>query len=98
MDNKAFKGEWKAKTIPNPAYKGEWVHPKIANPEYVANDQLYAYEDFGAIGFDLWQVKSGTIFDNVLITDSLTTQQEWAAAFKTQAAVSFPQTSRDGSL
>ncbi len=69
IPNPEYKGEWKAKTIPNPAYKGEWVHPKIANPDYVANDQLYAYEDFGAIGFDLWQVKSGTIFDNVLITD-----------------------------
>jgi len=30
---------------------------------------LYKYTDIGAIGFDLWQVKSGTIFDNVLLTD-----------------------------
>ena len=26
---------------------------------------------FCGIGFDLWQVKSGTIFDNVLITDDI---------------------------
>lgn len=28
------------------------------------------HKDLGAIGFDLWQVKSGTIFDNILIADS----------------------------
>merc|ERR1712228_671174 len=30
---------------------------------------VYKYDDFGFIGFDLWQVKSGTIFDNIIITD-----------------------------
>ena len=32
---------------------------------------MYLYKDIGAIGFDLWQVNSGTIFDNILITDSV---------------------------
>ena len=45
------------------------MHPEIDNPDYAPDDQLYRYSDIGAIGFDLWQVKSGTIFDNVLITD-----------------------------
>jgi calreticulin len=40
---------------------------------------LYLYKDFGAIGFDLWQVKSGTIFDNVLITDSVEEAKAHAA-------------------
>uniref|UniRef100_UPI0030BA2B11 Calreticulin n=1 Tax=Trichinella spiralis TaxID=6334 RepID=UPI0030BA2B11 len=31
--------------------------------------ELYRYKGLGAIGFELWQVKSGTIFDNILITD-----------------------------
>ncbi|WP_411016707.1 hypothetical protein, partial [Salmonella sp. s51944] len=48
-----------------------WVHPLIDNPEYEADEDLYKFEDFGNIGFDLWQVKSGTIFDNVLISDSV---------------------------
>jgi len=69
IDNPDYKGEWKPKQIDNPDYKGKWVHPEIDNPEYEADDALYKYADFGAIGFDLWQVKSGTIFDNVLITD-----------------------------
>merc|ERR1712151_1313083 len=42
---------------------------KIANPEYEDDDSVYKYSDFGFIGFDLWQVKGGTIFDNVIITD-----------------------------
>lgn len=69
IDNPEYKGEWKPKQIPNPSYKGPWIHPEIDNPDYVPDDNLYKYENIGSIGFDLWQVKSGTIFDNVLITD-----------------------------
>jgi len=69
IDNPDYKGDWKPKQIPNPAYKGPWIHPEIDNPDYVADDSLYKYNDIGIIGFDLWQVKSGTIFDNILITD-----------------------------
>jgi hypothetical protein len=57
--------------IDNPAYKGKWIHPMIDNPEYNADaaKELGKYDEVCKIGFDLWQVKSGTIFDNVLITD-----------------------------
>jgi len=43
----------------------------IDNPEYNADaaKDLGKYDEVCKIGFDLWQVKSGTIFDNVLITD-----------------------------
>lgn len=71
IDNPEYKGEWKPKRISNPAYKGPWVHPEIANPEYVEDPFLYRYSDIGAIGVDIWQVKSGTIFDNILVTDSI---------------------------
>merc|ERR1719204_3003350 len=69
IDNPEYKGEWKPKEIVNPDYKGPWVHPKVPNPEYVHDAFLYRYADIGAIGLDLWQVKSGSIFDNFLITD-----------------------------
>merc|ERR1712233_218237 len=69
IDNPEYKGEWKPKQIDNPDYKGAWVHPEIDNPEYEEDKSLYSYDSFCGIGFDLWQVKSGTIFDNVLITD-----------------------------
>merc|ERR1711959_858757 len=71
IDNPEFKGEWKAKRISNPAYKGVWRPKKIANPAYVDDDQLYAYDSFAFVGIDVWQVKSGTIFDNLLITDDV---------------------------
>merc|ERR1711953_1003142 len=70
-DNPEYKGDWVAKRISNPAYKGVWEAKKIANPEYVDDDALYKYDDFGFIGFDLWQVKGGTIFDNIIITDDV---------------------------
>merc|ERR1719461_1116837 len=50
---------------------GEWEPPEIDNPEYEEDKSLYSYDSFCGIGFDLWQVKSGTIFDNVLITDDI---------------------------
>merc|ERR1711983_706492 len=63
IDNPEYKGEWKPKKIDNPEYKGPWIHPEIDNPEYSPNPELYSYSSFCGIGFDLWQVKSGTIFD-----------------------------------
>lgn len=69
--NPEYKGEWKAKKIPNPEYKGEWVHPLIDNPEYAEDNELYLFNDLGAIGFELWQVKSGSIFNNMIVTDSV---------------------------
>merc|ERR1711937_155487 len=71
INNPEFKGEWKAKKIPNPDYKGPWVHPMVPNPEYKADDSLYSYDSWGAIGLDLWQVKSGSVFDNFLIGDDI---------------------------
>ncbi|CAO0791966.1 unnamed protein product [Mucor circinelloides] len=68
--NPEYQGEWSPKKIPNPLYKGEWVHPEIDNPEYKVDNEIYAY-DFANVGIDVWQVKSGTIFDNILITDDV---------------------------
>jgi len=71
IDNPDYKGEWKADRIDNPDYKGPWVHPEIDNPDFVDDDEIYAYESFGYVGVDIWQVKSGTIFDNIIITDDI---------------------------
>merc|ERR1711956_190583 len=66
--------------IPNPDYKGPWKHPMIANPEYATDDELYAVCDEGCthVGFELWQVKSGTLFDDIIVTDSLEEAQKFA--------------------
>merc|ERR1711963_295938 len=82
MGNPAYKGDWSVKRISNPAYKGFWEAKKIANPEYEDDDQVYKYDDFGFIGFDLWQVKGGTIFDNVIITDDKAEADTFAKKWK----------------
>ena len=67
IDNPAYKGAWKPKLIPNPEYKGEWVHPYIPNPDYKVDEKLSVRcNDCQYIGFELWQVKSGTIFDDII--------------------------------
>jgi len=71
IDNPDFKGEWKPKQIENPAYKGPWIHPEIDNPEYKPDSEIYRQSEICGVGLDLWQVKSGTIFDSILITDDL---------------------------
>jgi calreticulin len=57
---------------------GIWKRPEIPNPDYKPDDQLYLYDDNAYLGFDLWQVKSGTIFDNVIITDDLDEAKDFA--------------------
>merc|ERR1712196_298276 len=86
-DNPEFKGEWYGKRISNPAYKGFWEAAKIDNPEYVDDDAVYKYDDFGFLGFDLWQVKGGTIFDNVIICDDVAEADSFAAKWKAVNAV-----------
>merc|ERR1711918_254248 len=86
-DNPDFKGEWFVKRISNPAYKGVWSAKEIDNPEFKDDDSIYAYEDFGFIGFDLWQVKGGTIFDNVIITDDKAEADEFAKKWKALSEV-----------
>jgi len=72
VPNPEYKGEWRAKMIKNPAYKGIWEAPDIDNPEFSADPTLYHFPAIKYAGFELWQVKSGSIFDNIIVTDSLT--------------------------
>jgi calreticulin len=76
--NPEYKGEWQPRMIENPAYKGEWVHPLVPNPDYYDDDTLYLFEHNKYIGIEIWQVKSGTIFDNFLVTDDLAEARKFA--------------------
>lgn len=80
VDNPDYKGPWIPKMIDNPEYKGAWVHPQIPNPDYVYDEKMYAVCQDGCthVGFELWQVRSGTIFDDIIITDSLEEAQKFA--------------------
>jgi calreticulin len=87
IDNPAYKGEWKQKQIPNPAYKGAWVHPEIDNPAFKEDPNMYnVCAPCTGLGFELWQVKSGTIFDDIIVTDSLKEAEEFAKNFESVVA------------
>jgi len=69
ISNPDFKGAWVQKEIDNPDYKGEFKPKQVANPDY--SDKVGVYEDNAFVGFELWTVNSGSIFDNILITDDV---------------------------
>nr|ANC68269.1 calreticulin 1 [Dendrobium officinale] len=69
IPNPEYKGPWKQKKIKNPNYKGKWKAPLIDNPDFEDDADIYVFPDLKYVGIELWQVKSGTLFDNVLITD-----------------------------
>jgi len=84
VPNSEFKGPWRAKKIPNPDYKGPWVHPKIDNPDYVQDATIYAYDSFKYVGIEIWQVKAGSIFGNILVTDDVELAKTAADAILTR--------------
>jgi len=69
IPNPEYKGPWKPKKIKNPNFKGKWKAPMIDNPEFKDDPELYVYPNLKYIGIELWQVKSGTLFDNILVSD-----------------------------
>eukprot|EP00803_Ostreobium_quekettii_P009806 evm.model.scf_52.22 EVM.evm.TU.scf_52.22 scf_52:174511-178463(+) len=69
IPNPEYKGEWKPKMIDN-NYKGKWVAKDIGNPEYVHDDELYRAPPLKFVGFELWQIEAGTIFDNIVVADN----------------------------
>ncbi|OAF69792.1 Calreticulin [Intoshia linei] len=80
-------GEWKAKKIKNPDYKGPWVHPEIDNPEYVFDDSLGRFKDLGVAAIEIWQVKSGSRFDSIIISnDEIDAEDHIAVANEKRAA------------
>ncbi|XP_022557248.1 calreticulin-1 isoform X2 [Brassica napus] len=69
IPNPEYNGEWKPKKIKNPNYKGKWKAPMIDNPDFKDDPELYVFPKLKYVGVELWQVKSGSLFDNVLVCD-----------------------------
>ncbi|CAA6665585.1 unnamed protein product [Spirodela intermedia] len=69
IPNPDYRGPWKPRRIRNRDYKGKWSAPVIDNPEFKEDPNLYVFPNLKYVGFELWQVKSGSIFDNILICD-----------------------------
>mmetsp|Transcript_24969 Transcript_24969/g.58069 ORF Transcript_24969/g.58069 Transcript_24969/m.58069 type:complete len:401 (-) Transcript_24969:87-1289(-) len=68
IDNPKYKGAWFPQQIDNPLYKGEWRPRQLENPDFV--EEVYPFDDIGGVGFELWTVNKGSIFDNILVCDS----------------------------
>lgn len=69
VPNPAYKGPWKPKKIKNPNYKGKWKIPWIDNPEFEDDPDLYVLRPIKYVGIEVWQVKAGSVFDNILVCD-----------------------------
>ncbi|KAF9113964.1 calreticulin 3 [Mortierella sp. AM989] len=77
--------EWTPKFIPNPEYKGEWKATDIPNPEFKEDQDLTHYK-IGGVGLDLWQVKSGSIFDDIIVTTDAEVADKYLDQWKTNFA------------
>ncbi|XP_006877172.1 PREDICTED: calreticulin-3 [Chrysochloris asiatica] len=85
--NSELDGDWSGPMLQKPPYqdslkpdgidKDVWLHQKMKSTNYLSEYDLSEFENIGAIGLELWQVRSGTIFDNFLITDD----EEYAENF-----------------
>merc|ERR1712225_188621 len=69
ITNPEYKGAWKPTMIDNPAYKGVWVQKTMANDKY--DPELATFPQLEHVGFELWTVNKGSIFDNIYVGNSL---------------------------
>lgn len=69
IPNPAYKGPWKRKKIKNPNYKGKWRTPWIDNPEFEDDPDIYVLKPIKYVGIEVWQVKAGSVYDNILVCD-----------------------------
>eukprot|EP00177_Eucheuma_denticulatum_P006698 GFKZ01012180.1.p1 GENE.GFKZ01012180.1~~GFKZ01012180.1.p1 ORF type:complete len:759 (-),score=173.70 GFKZ01012180.1:388-2346(-) len=76
--NPDYKGKWKAPKIDNPDYIGVWSPRKIPNPEYyeVPNPTLLP---INGIGFEIWTMDQGVLFDNVWLGKDVAAAKKFAA-------------------
>ncbi|KAG0031182.1 hypothetical protein BGZ82_007088 [Podila clonocystis] len=73
--------EWTPKMMDNPAYKGEWKANEVPNPEYKEDPDLAHYK-IGGVGLDLWQVNSGSIFDDIVVTNEIGVADKYLEQWK----------------
>lgn len=66
---------WKAPLIKNPKYQGAWKRSAVT--QYPIRDQLLPV---AGVGFELWSVEGGVLFDNILVTQDLDLYQKFTEA------------------
>jgi calnexin len=79
ISNPAYKGKWVAPKIDNPAYIGEWKPRKIPNPDHFDLDKPFLLP-VKAVGFELWTMDQGVLFDNLYIGKDIDAAAAYAAA------------------
>lgn len=67
ISNPKYVGKWEPPLIDNPDYKGKWAPRKIDNPAYFFDAHPALFSSFDAVGFDLWTMQGGIMFDNIVI-------------------------------
>lgn len=68
IQNPAYKGKWKPSLIDNPEYDGKWAPRKIENKAYFEDEVPFtSFSPIEAVGFELWTMTEGMLFDNVLV-------------------------------
>lgn len=60
-----------AAVVPNPDYKGPWKPAMVPDPFYFESKNPHAIADINAVGFELWTMNGGILFDNVVVARSL---------------------------
>ncbi|KAH7830354.1 putative calreticulin [Monocercomonoides exilis] len=89
--NPLYHGEWIQKTIPNPMWMGPWQRPRVPNMQLTEEKERRQSIWFRYVAIDIWQVQSGTIFDNIFIgDDEAEFDAFFNATFKKQREVEEP--------
>merc|ERR1719458_506300 len=64
-------GEWEPPIIDNPAYKGVWKPRQIPNPDFFVDEEPCILPPIDSVGFDLWTMSKGIMFDNILVSNDV---------------------------
>ena len=93
VPNPEWRGDWEQELVRNPEFQGKWEAPLISNPEFKGPSAEKRVRELHAIckpcthfGIDIWQMNAGTVFDDILITDSVAEAERARAAFSTKIA------------
>ena len=80
IPNPEFKGKWAPQLIENPNYSGVWSPRKIENPNFFEDKTPFAsLLPIAAVGIEMWTMTKDMMFDNIILTDSKTVADDWAA-------------------
>lgn len=93
VPNPDWFGEWEQELVYNPEFRGKWERPWVPNPDFSGPHAEARVRELHAVcdpcthfGIDVWQMNAGTVFDDILITDSVAEAEQARAAFATKIA------------